>query len=66
MRLPALLAAAATAAGLLLTAPAASAYQCPPPLENGSYTVAGRTVNACRLGPIIQCDPGPCDVVPGD
>jgi len=64
MRTIALSAAAALAAsGVLLGTAPASAYQCPPPFENSTYYVAGRAVNACRLGPIIQCDPGPCDPV---
>lgn len=49
-------------AGVLLAASSATAYKCPPPLENGSVTVAGRSVNACGLGPVVPgCDPGPCD-----
>jgi hypothetical protein len=63
MRTLALSAAAALAAsGVLLGTSPAQAYACPPPFVYGTYTVAGHTVNGCRLGPIIQCDPGPCDV----
>lgn len=56
------LAALAAAAGIALGASSASAIKCPPPTHPGtvSVPVTGTQVQSCT-GPIVQCDPRPCD-----
>lgn len=56
------LAALAAAAGIMVAASSASAIKCPPPTQPGQITlpVTGTTVSGC-YGPVVQCDPRPCD-----
>ena len=54
------LAAVAATAGVLFVATSASAIKCPPPTQPGDLHVAGRTISGC-YGPVVQCDPRPCD-----
>jgi hypothetical protein len=63
MKLPAMVAAGALAAGtaLLLASTPASARPCPPGTSSQLVTtVADHAVYACLPTP-VPCDPGPCD-----